>query len=178
MGWQVLYQNKLGLSKQHRESSLSGGASAELNGISDILGKVGEWFLILFCDRSFWFKEEKKNTTRVRRHLDKLIYVSSCKLSDFIILLHILNKPHIYCAEKNWQGLAWISANEHAYTAAFPRLDEVEPEEWKEGNFLPVVCGTESSAVVPVLSFSSDTRGKSKVSDGNDTGAAHTEGYF
>lgn len=57
---------------------------------------------------------------------------------------------------------------------SFAKLDEIELGEWKEDNFLPVVCGTESSAVVPVLSFSSDTRGKSKVSDGNDTGAAHT----
>lgn len=54
----------------------------------------------------------------------------------------------------------------------------MEQEEWKEGNFLPVVCGTESSAVVPVLSFSSGTEAKSKVSNGNDTGAAHTGEYI
>lgn len=41
-----------------------------------------------------------------------------------------------------------------------------------------MVCGTESSAVVPVLSFSSGTEAKSKVSNGNDTGAAHTGEYI
>lgn len=81
-------------------------------------------------------------------------------------------------AEKNWQGLALISLNEHKYSTTLLQLDEIELEEWKEGNFLPVVCGTESSAVLPVLSFSSDTRGKSNVSDGNDTRAAHTGGYI
>lgn len=34
-GWQVLYLNKLELSKQHRDSSLSAGASEELSGIRD-----------------------------------------------------------------------------------------------------------------------------------------------
>jgi len=53
------------------------------------------------------------------------------------------------------------------------QLYEIEQEEWKEGNFLPAVCGTESSAVLPVLSFSSGTSGKSKVADENDTDAAH-----
>lgn len=41
-----------------------------------------------------------------------------------------------------------------------------------------MVCGTESSAVVPVLSFSSGTGAKSKVSNGNDTNAAHTGEYI
>lgn len=89
--------------------------------------------------------------------------------------MNILHKLKIYIkAEKNWQGLARMSVNENKYSTASLQLDEIELEEWKEGNFLPVVCGTESSAVVPVLPFSSDTRGKSNVSDGNDTGAAHT----
>lgn len=76
------------------------------------------------------------------------------------------------------KSLAWFSVNEHAHTAASLQLDEMEPEEWKEGNFLPVVCGTESSAAAPVLSFSSGYGAKSKVSDGNDTGVAHTGGYI
>lgn len=33
MGWQVLFRNKLDLSKQHEDSNLSAGASAELSGI-------------------------------------------------------------------------------------------------------------------------------------------------
>lgn len=49
---------------------------------------------------------------------------------------------------------------------------ETDEDEWKEGNFLPLVCGTESSAVVLVLSFSSGIRDKSKVVDGKDTIAA------
>lgn len=57
------------------------------------------------------------------------------------------------------------------------QLYEIDQEEWKEGNFLPVKRGTESSAVDPVLSFSSGTIDKSKSVDGNDTNAAHTGGY-
>lgn len=180
MGWQVLYLNKLDLSKQHRDSSLSAGASTELRGIRDILRKVREWFLIPLCRRSFWFKE--KNTTCVRCHSDKdkLVYVNVFMQTIRPHYSHVSYTFWINCTNGNTAqkrtdrtGLAGISVNEHAYTTASLRLDGIEPEEWKEGNFLPVVCGTESSAVVPVLSFSSDIRGKSKVSDGNDTGAAH-----
>lgn len=142
MGWQVLYLNKLDLSKQHRDSSLSTGASTELNGIRDILRKVREWFLIPFCHRSFWFKEKHNFSSMPFRQGTFLVgfkynLYANYLILFFLCLLYILNKLHnwIYSTEKNWQGLALISMNEHGYVITLLWLDEPQPESEKRAIF-------------------------------------------
>lgn len=106
-------------------------ARRELRGIRDILRKVGEWFLIPLCHRSFWFKGKKKNTQKlgldvIQTRQINLVYASDFYAKPFDLIIptsaytYWVNckkkkKKSEYTAEnradKVWRGSRWMNSH-------------------------------------------------------------------
>ncbi len=79
----------------------------------DDIQKRTSWFIYIFCAQT---------SRLLYSHVSYILWINS-------------TMDILYGAEKNWQGLAWITVNGHAYTTASPRLDEIEPGSEKRAIF-------------------------------------------